>query len=237
MRCSGRGFSGNGGERGRLRRSGEPGSFREKGVDMIDYENTRDEQLVRLARGGDSDAEEFLIRKYKDVARTKAHLYFIAGADREDLMQEGMIGIFKAIRGYDESREASFRTFAELCINRQILTAIKAAARLKHAPLNDSLSIDMPLAGDDQDSEKTLGDTLPAGDYDNPEKLFIFKENMDYIEGRGSEIFSEMELRVWNEYLKGKSYAEIAEIVGKSTKAVDNAIQRTKRKVEVYLNS
>ena len=192
---------------------------------------------MRRAREGDSEAEEFLIRKYKDVARTKAHLYFIAGADREDLVQEGMIGIFKAIKGYDENRDASFHTFAELCVNRQILSAIKAAARLKHAPLNNSLSIDMPVTGEDPDSEKTLGDTLPAGDYDDPEKLFIFKENMDYIEGKGSEIFSEMELRVWSEYLKGKSYAEIAEILGKTTKSVDNAIQRTKRKIEVYLSS
>ncbi len=201
-----------------------------------DYANIRDEELAALAQGGDSDAEEFLIRKYKEVVKSKAHLYFIAGADHEDIMQEGMIGIFKAIRAYDGSRDASFHTFAEICINRQILTAIKVAARMKHAPLNNSLSIDMPLS-DDSDSEKTLGDTLRAADYDDPEKLIIFKENMDFIEGRGGEIFSELELRVWNEYLKGRSYAEIARTLGKNVKTVDNAIQRTKRKIEVYLSS
>lgn len=205
--------------------------------EMSDYIRICDEKLVELARRGDTDAEEFLIRKYKDVVRGKAHLYFIVGADSEDIVQEGMIGIFKAIRNYDESKHASFHTFAEICINRQILTAIKAAGRMKHSPLNTSLSIDTPIKGDESESARTIGDTLTADEYDDPERLFILKENLDYIEGRGSDIFSDMELRVWNEYLQGKSYAEIAQTLGKTPKAIDNAIQRTKRKIEEYLDS
>ena len=197
------------------------------------YTGSTDENLVKQAQSGDQDAEEFLIRKYKDEVRGKAHIYFIMGADGEDIVQEGMIGIFKAIRGYNEEKHASFRTFAEICINRQILTAIKAATRQKHAPLNNSLSFNDPLS--DEESDKTIEDTLPSDNYADPEALYIFKEDMNYIEQNSAEIFSDMELRVWNEYLKGKSHSEIARAIGKSPKAVDNAIQRTKRKLEEYL--
>lgn len=201
----------------------------------MNYKNCSDEALVMMAQGGDAEAEECLIRKYKDVVRGKAHLYFIVGADSEDIVQEGMIGIFKAIRSYKDSREASFRTFAEICINRQILTAIKAAGRQKHIPLNTSLSIDSPVSGSDADQEKTLGDTLSLGKAGDPESLLILKEEMDCLEGKGADIFSDMELQVWNEYLKGRTYTQIAESIGKTPKTVDNAIQRTKRKLEAYL--
>jgi RNA polymerase sporulation-specific sigma factor len=194
------------------------------------YSGLTDEILVMQAQSGNVDAEEHLIRKYKDVVRGKAHIYFIIGADNEDIVQEGMIGVFKAIRGYNESKHTSFQTFAEVCINRQILSAIKAARRQKHAPLNNSLSFNDPLAGED---DKTLEDTLSSGNSANPEALYIFKEDMSYIEG--GSVFSDMELRVWNEYLKGRTYNEIARIMGKSPKAVDNAIQRTKRKLEEHL--
>lgn len=197
------------------------------------YTQYSDEELVKIAQEGDENAEEFLIRKYKDVVRSKAHLYFMVGADSEDIMQEGMIGIFKAIRGYNETKQASFRTFAEICINRQIITAIKRATRLKHSPLNTSVSLSKPIS--DTDPIKTLEETLSSNSNTDPEALFLLKEDMDYIEGNGAEIFSDLELRVWNEYLQGKTYLEISEITGKSPKAIDNAIQRTKRKLELYL--
>jgi RNA polymerase sporulation-specific sigma factor len=197
------------------------------------YPELTDEELVKLAQDGDENAEEFLIRKYKDVVRSKAHLYFMVGADNEDIVQEGMIGIFKAIRSYNKSKQASFHTFAEICINRQIITAIKRATRLKHSPLNTSVSLSRPLS--DAEPDTTLEETLSSDSNTDPEALFLLKEDMDFIEGNGAEIFSDLELTVWNEYLKGKSYLKIAEITGKPPKAIDNAIQRTKRKLELYL--
>lgn len=200
---------------------------------MESYEELTDEQLVKLAQDGDNNAEEHLIRKYKDVVRSKAHLYFMVGADSEDIVQEGMIGIFKAIRSYNKDKQASFHTFAEICINRQIITAIKRATRLKHSPLNTSVSLSRPLS--DSEPDTTLEETLSSDSNTDPEALFLLKEDMDYIEGNGAEIFSDLELSVWNEYLKGRSYLQIAEITGRSPKAIDNAIQRTKRKLELYL--
>jgi len=194
------------------------------------YAGMADEMLVREAQGGNADAEEYLIRKYKDVVRGKAHIYFIVGADSEDIVQEGMIGIFKAIKGYNETKHASFNTFAEICINRQILSAIKAARRQKHAPLNNSLSLSDPLSDGE---DKTIGDTLPSDGYANPEAIYIFKEDMNYVED--GSVFSDMELRAWNEYMKGHTCSEIARMMGKTPKAVDNAIQRAKRKLEEYL--
>jgi len=199
----------------------------------INYAELDDETLVSLAQGGDENAEEYLIRKYKDVVRSKAHLYFMVGADSEDIVQEGMIGIFKAIRSYNKAKAASFHTFAEICINRQIITAVKRATRLKHSPLNTSVSLSRPLS--DSEPDTTLEETLSSDSNTDPEGLFLLKEEMDFIEGNGAEIFSDLELSVWNEYLKGKSYTQIAEITGKSPKAIDNAIQRTKRKLELYL--
>lgn len=197
------------------------------------YTEFTDEKLVALAQGGDEIAEEYLIRKFKNVVRSKAHLYFMVGADSEDIVQEGMIGIFKAIRSYNKTKQASFHTFAEICINRQIITAIKRATRLKHSPLNTSVSLSKPLS--DTEPDTTLEETLSASSNTDPEALFLLKEDMGYIEGNGAEIFSDLELTVWNEYLKGKSYLQIAVITGRSPKAIDNAIQRTKRKLELYL--
>lgn len=197
------------------------------------YTEFTDEKLVTLAQNGDEIAEEYLIRKFKNVVRSKAHLYFMVGADSEDIVQEGMIGIFKAIRSYNMTKQASFHTFAEICINRQIITAIKRATRLKHSPLNTSVSLSKPLS--DTEPDTTLEETLSASSNTDPEALFLLKEDMGYIEGNGAEIFSDLELTVWNEYLKGKSYLQIAVITGRSPKAIDNAIQRTKRKLELYL--
>lgn len=197
------------------------------------YFNLSDEDIVNLAQNGDQEAEEYLIRKYKDVVRSKAHLYFMVGADSEDIVQEGMIGIFKAIKSYQNSRQASFRTFAEICINGQIITAIKRAGRLKHSPLNTSISLNKPIS--DGEKEQTLEETLLSNSHTDPEAIVLLKEDMDYIEGNSGDILSDLELRVWNEFLQGKSYAQIAEATGKSPKAIDNAVQRTKRKIESYL--
>lgn len=197
-------------------------------------ENMSDVELVRLAQQGDSEAEECLIRKYKDVVKAKARPYFIAGADRDDIVQEGMIGLFKAIRSYSDNKHASFHTFAELCINRQIITAIKSAGRLKHSPLNTYISLSHPLFEDP--SASTLSETLFSDSNSDPEAQVLLKEVMDYLGGNGSRIFSELELKVWGEYLQGKSYIDISKALGKSPKSVDNAIQRTKRKLETYLS-
>ncbi|WP_206459900.1 RNA polymerase sporulation sigma factor SigH [Anaerovorax sp. IOR16] len=194
-----------------------------------------EEELVHLAQQGDTDAEEYLIRKYKDVVKTKAHLYFMVGADREDVVQEGMIGIFKAIRSYKTGRKASFRTFAELCINRQIITAIKRASRLKHAPLNTSISLSKPLS--EENENNTLQETLFSDSNSDPEARLLLKEVVDYIHGNGANIFSELELKVWYEYLQGSTYTQIAHRMGKNPKTIDNAIQRTKRKIAAYLRN
>ncbi len=196
-------------------------------------EDRTDEELAMMSQQGSEMAEEFLIRKYKDVVRSKAHQYFMVGADSEDIVQEGMIGIFRAIRSYSHERQASFRTFAELCINRQIISAVKRATRLKHSPLNTSVSLNKPLS--ETEPETTLEETLSSDSNSDPEALFLLKEDMGYLEDNGADIFSDLELSVWNEYLKGKSYVQIAEITGKTPKAIDNAIQRTKRKFELYL--
>lgn len=197
-----------------------------------------EEELAVMARDGHEDAEEYLIRKYKTSVKTKAQLYFMAGADRDDIVQEGMIGIFKAIRGFDPDRQASFRTFAELCINRQIITAVKRATRLKHSPLNTSVSLNKPITSDrSPEKEQTLAETLSTDSDSDPEALLLLKEVMDYIQQNGSEIFSDLEMQVWNEYLQGKTYVQIARKTHKSPKAIDNAIQRTKRKLEMYLGS
>ena len=205
--------------------------YADKGMDDK-YARMSDELLVKQAQQGDADAEEYLIRKYKDVVRGKAHIYFIAGADKEDIVQEGMIGIFKAIKGYYEDRHASFNTFAEVCVNRQILTAIKAAQRQKHSPLNNSLSFSDPIMGQE---DQTLEDTLSSNNYSDPEALYILKEDMNYLEE--SSPFSDMELRVLNEYIKGRNYSEIAQLTGKTPKSIYNAIQRIKRKLEEYLGT
>ena len=199
-----------------------------------DWEETLpEEELVQLAQNGNEQVEEYLIRKYKEVIRAKASLYFMVGADRDDIMQEGMIGIFKAIKGYDPDRLTSFHTFAELCINRQIITAIKQATRRKHSPLNTSVSLSKPVSEEQQ--AVTLAETLPTDSDSDPESLLLLKEVVDYLEGNEQGSFSNFEYLVWKEHLQGKSYGEIAESIGKSAKSIDNAIQRTKRKIAVYL--
>lgn len=196
--------------------------------------NCSEEELVLFAQNGDGEAEEFLILKYKEVVKTKAHLYFIIGADRDDIVQEGMIGIFKAIRSYDESRQTSFRTFADLCINRQILSAIKQATRRKHSPLNMSVSFNKPISEDNPII--TLAETLSTDSDSDPETLLLIKEAMDQIGESSGKTLSHFESVVWGEYLMGRTYKEIADGLGKSPKSIDNAIQRTKRKLALALS-
>ncbi len=201
-----------------------------------------DESIVKMAQEGSSTAYEYLIDKYKGLARSKATTYYIVGADRDDVIQEGMIGIFKAIRDYDPESEASFRTFAELCVNRQIISAIKGASRQKHQILNESVSLNAGGERFDGDPDggseggrplaERLADLNPDMD---PESLMLIKEVTVYLKANGSDIFSPLENRVWEEMLRGRSYREIAFTLRKSTKTVDNAIQRIKKKIQLFL--
>ena len=178
-------------------------------------------------------AEEYLLDKYKNFVRSKARSYFLIGADHEDIVQEGMIGLYKAIRDYRDDRQSSFRAFAELCITRQIITAIKTATRQKHIPLNSYISLNKPLY--DEESDRTLLDILMEGNIGNPEEMIINQENLGNIRRRMNEVLSSLEQQVLTAYLDGKSYQEIAEMLGRHVKSIDNALQRVKRKLEKYL--
>ena len=198
------------------------------------YRLMTDEVLAGLAQAGDREAEDILIRRYVEMIRGKAHLYFIVGADSEDVIQEGMIGLFKAIHDYYGNREATFKTFAELCINRQILTAVKTASRRKHQPLNDSVSLSTPV---DETGGGTLEESLGGDMASNPEAVFMENTLSLLLTDENSTLFSSMERRVLKEYLAGKKYPEIAQSLGKSYKAVDNAMQRIRRKISEYMNN
>ena len=202
-------------------------------LDMIELEHLTDEEVVELAKYGNVGALEFLITKYKNFVRAKARTYFLIGADREDIIQEGMIGLYKAIRDYRYDRQASFRAFAEICVTRQIITAIKTATRQKHIPLNSYVSLNKPVF--DEESERTLGEVVITEKDGNPEDLFINQENLMDIESTMNKILSPLEQEVVGLYLEGKSYQEIAEQLDRHVKSVDNALQRVKRKLEQYL--
>lgn len=193
-----------------------------------------DEALAEFAQAGDREAEDILIRRYVELIRGKAHLYFIVGADSEDVIQEGMIGLFKAIHDYSGDREATFKTFAELCINRQILTAVKTASRLKHQPLNNSVSLSTPV---DENDGGTLEESLGGDMASNPEAVFMENTLSALLTDEDSSLFSSMERKVLKEYLAGKKYPEIAQSLGKSYKAVDNAMQRIRKKISEYMNN
>jgi len=199
----------------------------------ISYEEMADEQIVDHARLGDRAAEEYLINKYKNFVRAKARSYFLIGADREDIIQEGMIGLYKAIRDFKSDKLASFRAFAELCITRQIITAIKTATRQKHIPLNSYVSLNKPIY--DEESDRTLLDVLSGNKVTDPEELVISREEFVDIESKMGEFLSELEREVLNAYLDGKSYQEIAQELNRHVKSIDNALQRVKRKLERYI--
>ena len=197
--------------------------------------NMTDEEVVELARQGDRDAQEYLIGKYKNFVRAKARSYFLIGADKEDIIQEGMIGLYKAIRDYRPDKLSSFRAFAELCITRQIITAIKTATRQKHIPLNSYISLNKPIY--DEDSDRTLLDVISGTRVTDPEELVISQEDFDDIEAKLGEILSSLEWNVLMYYLEGKSYQDIAEGLDRHVKSIDNALQRVKRKLERYLQA
>ena len=192
--------------------------------------NVTDEQLVPLARTGDDRATEELFNRYKNYVRARARSYFLIGADREDIIQEGMIGLYKAIRDYREERQTSFRAFAEICITRQMITAVKTATRQKHIPLNSYVSLNKPVF--DDDSDRTLIDMIAAGKNVNPEELLIGQEEYAAIETSMGTVLSDLEKKVLSLYLTGKSYQQIAQIINRNEKSIDNALQRVKRKLE-----
>ena len=198
-----------------------------------DYESMTDEQVVRLAQGADNQALEYLLNKYKNFVRTKARSYFLIGADHEDIVQEGMIGLYKSIRDYREEKLSSFRAFAELCITRQIITAIKTATRQKHIPLNSYISLNKPIY--EEDSDRTLLDVITEEGMSNPEEMIIDREDLSLIEGKIGQMLSDLEKDVLVRYMEGKSYVEIAGEMHRHVKSIDNALQRIKRKLLKYL--
>src|SRR5213595_2705585 len=190
-----------------------------------------DLQLVVKARNGDDAAMDLLIRRYTGFVRLKASSYFLAGGDGEDLVQEGLIGLYKAVRDFRHDKETSFRSFAELCVTRQIITAIKTATRFKHSPLNTYISFSNTPAGQDSDSDVTLGDALPGPSVDDPSICVISTEELQSLVFSLGTGLSKLEADALKLYLEGSSYEEMAEELGCDTKTIDNALQRVKRKV------
>jgi len=199
------------------------------------FEGKTDDEIVLEARNGDERALEYLLRKYQNFVKSKAKSYFLIGADKEDIYQEGMIGLFKAIRDFKDDKLASFKVFAELCITRQIITAVKTATRQKHIPLNTYISLNKPIY--DEESDRTLLDIISGIKVSDPEELIIGKEELKNIEFQIEEVLSDLEMEVLMSYLDGKSYQEIACDLDRQAKSIDNALQRVKRKLEKCLEN
>jgi RNA polymerase sporulation-specific sigma factor len=193
-----------------------------------------DLRLVVAAREGDENASCELVRRYRGLIRSKARSYFLIGADRDDVIQEGMIGLFKAIRDYDSTRQASFHSFAELCVTRQIITAVKSATRHKHSPLNGYVSLSRSTSME-EDGERLLSDILAAKGVCDPAEIVISAWETTFIRAGMADSLSPLELEVLRLYSNGRSYQEIADALGRHTKAVDNALQRVKRKMETQI--
>ena len=199
------------------------------------YTQMNDDDVALLAQEGDGEALVYLLDKYKNFVRARARSYFLIGADHEDIVQEGMIGLYKAIRDFKTDKQASFRAFAELCVTRQIITAIKTATRQKHIPLNSYISLNKPIYA--EESVRTLLDILSGLKVTDPEELVISQEEFIDIEAKMSDILSDLEWKVLMYYLDGKSYQEIAVDLHRHIKSIDNALQRVKRKLEKYMES
>ncbi|WP_182201218.1 RNA polymerase sporulation sigma factor SigH [Paraliobacillus salinarum] len=194
-----------------------------------------DDELIELAHRENSHALDVLINKYRGFVHAKARTYFLIGADHDDIVQEGMIGLYKAIRDFKQDKLSSFKVFAELCITRQIITAIKTATRQKHMPLNSYVSLDKPVY--DEESERTLLDVLVnAAVTDDPQELLVNQERFGILEGKLDEVLSELEREVLALYLDGRTYQEISDDLKRHVKSIDNALQRVKRKLERCLN-
>ncbi|GAA0745760.1 RNA polymerase sporulation sigma factor SigH [Clostridium oceanicum] len=201
--------------------------------EVSSFENIMDEEIVINAKLGDCNAQEYLINKYENFVKAKAKSYFLIGADKEDIYQEGMIGLYKAIRDFKTDKLSSFKAFAELCITRQIITAIKTATRQKHIPLNTYVSLNKPIY--DDESDRTLLDVLSEAKVADPEELLISREELKHIQSEIGEVLSDLEMEVLMSYLDGKSYQEIACDLDRHAKSIDNALQRVKRKLEKCL--
>ncbi|MCR5558971.1 RNA polymerase sporulation sigma factor SigH [Schwartzia sp. (in: firmicutes)] len=203
---------------------------------LSEFDNLSDEDIVfSIKDNDDKQALDYIINKYKNFVRAKARSYFLIGADREDIIQEGMIGLYKAIRDFRNDKLSSFRAFAELCVTRQIITAIKTATRQKHIPLNSYVSLNKPIY--DEDSDRTLLDVLSGVRVSDPEELIISREEFVDIAEKMESILSDLEWRVLMSYLDGHSYQEIAVDLNRHVKSIDNALQRVKRKIEKYMEA
>ena len=200
---------------------------------FLEFKDKLDEEVVMEAKAGNNKAQEYLIFKYENFVKAKAKSYFLIGADKEDIYQEGMIGLYKAIRDFNPEKSTSFKAFAEICVTRQIITAIKTATRQKHIPLNTYVSLNKPIY--EEESERTLLDVLSGLRISDPEELMISKEQIRFIEETISEVLSGLERKVLTSYLDGKSYQEIACDLERHSKSIDNALQRVKRKLEKCL--
>lgn len=194
-----------------------------------------DEELLQLIHQGNSYALDFLIDKYKKYVWAKARTYFLIGGDKEDIIQEGMIGLYKAICDYNEDKLTSFKAFADLCITRQMITAIKTATRQKHIPLNSYVSLDKPIY--DEESERTLLDIVAGSRAIDPQELLVNREKYGYMELKLSELLSDLEQKVLNLYLDGYTYNEISVQLKRHVKSIDNALQRVKRKLEEFMDA
>ena len=203
--------------------------------ESIDNSQQDEYDIVLKASKGDKIALEYIIKKYKNFVKAKAKSYFLIGADKEDIIQEGMIGLYKAVRDFDASKTNSFKGFADICITRQIITAIKTATRQKHIPLNSYISLNKPVY--DEESERTLLDIIATSIVTDPEELIISKEELKHIESKMNELLSDLEFQVVEYYLNGKSYQYIADKLKRDVKSIDNALQRVKRKLEKHLEN
>ena len=203
--------------------------------ESIDNSQQDEYDIVLKASKGDKIALDYIIKKYKNFVKAKAKSYFLIGADKEDIIQEGMIGLYKAVRDFDASKTNSFKGFADICITRQIITAIKTATRQKHIPLNSYISLNKPVY--DEESERTLLDIIATSIVTDPEELIISKEELKHIESKMNELLSDLELQVVEYYLNGKSYQYIADKLKRDVKSIDNALQRVKRKLEKHLEN
>ncbi len=193
-----------------------------------------DEELARASQTGHSEAESLLLTRYRPFVRSKARSYFLVGGDDQDVIQEGMIGLFKAIRDYDPSQQMSFRGFAELCVTRQLITAVKSATRYKHGPLNSYVSFSRSVTDDDE-GDRVLADVIPASPQSDPAERVTSAERVRDLQAYVDDALSDLEVEVLRMYVEGRSYVEIAEVLCRRTKSVDNALQRIKRKIDVHL--
>lgn len=198
-------------------------------------ELVNDQAILSHGKNGDELAIDYLMNKYEGIVYKKANTFFLIGSDREDVIQEGLIGLYKAICDYDETKRSSFRTFAELCITRQIISSIKAATRLKHTPLNGYISIYKPI--NEEESEQVLIDVIEYFDAELPQESLLIKENMHHLQRELIKVLTSLEWTVLNLYLEGYQYDEIAIQIGRSQKSIDNALQRIKRKVGVHIET